>query len=383
MLVQIVFWLVIAVLCYVYVGYPLAMAVISSLWRTKPCDRSGEPSVSVLIPAYNEADVIVEKLRNALALDYSSEKLEILVGSDCSSDATVELANSFADRGVKVFAFPRRRGKASVMNDLVAAASGDVLLLCDANVMFARDALRCLASRLLNSRVGAVTGDVRLKSEDCSFGVGEKLYYWLERGVQLGESRVGSLMGVDGGMYVLRKDLFVPLPADTILDDFVISMLVIKQGKRVIYDPTAIADENATPSARSEFRRRMRVSAGAVQSVLRGNFPPLWRPIELWQYCSHKLLRWCVPMLLAALLALNACLLWEGVMYQAILAVQLLGYLLATAGVVSVQIRRTRLVGIPFYFVMTFVAMSAGMCKALLFRQSGAWDKTERRANAS
>jgi cellulose synthase/poly-beta-1,6-N-acetylglucosamine synthase-like glycosyltransferase len=184
-------------------------------------------------------------------------------------------------------------------------------------------------------------------------------------------------------MYVLRKDLFLPVAADTILDDFVISMNVIRQGKRVVFEPAAVADENATPSARSEFRRRMRVSAGAVQSLVRRNFPPVWRPVELWQYVSHKLLRWCIPLLLAALFVMSACLLSQGVVYQIAFAVQALGYLLALAGAVSVRIRQTRLVGIPFYFVLTFIAMFAGMFKGLFFRQSGAWAKTERTAAAA
>jgi cellulose synthase/poly-beta-1,6-N-acetylglucosamine synthase-like glycosyltransferase len=376
-------WLTMAALGYVYVGYPLLMACVGHFSRQSRGKAGYEPSVSLLIPAYNEAEVIREKLTNALAIDYPRQKLEVLVGSDCSSDDTVSIARSFTSKGVQVWAFSSRRGKASVLNDLVPAARGEILVLCDANVMFARDALRHLIDRLNDPQIGAVTGDVRLKSEDCSFGAGEGLYYALERRVQLGESAVGSVMGVDGGMYVIRKELFAPLSPDTILDDFVISMRVIQHGRRVVYEPLAVAHENATPSARSEFRRRVRVSAGAIQSIVRGHWPPYWRPIELWQYFSHKLLRWSVPLLLIVLLVLSASLLQASLIYRFLFGVQLAAYSLAAAGAISVRIRQTRLGGVVFYFVMTFVAMLTGTVKGLFFRQSGAWTKTARKAGAS
>ena len=297
------FVVTIALLSYVYFGYPLLLVITSCLVRAgqKREEYRDLPFVTLVIPAYNEELVLQRKLENAIGLEYPSDRFEIFVGDDHSHDKTAEIATSFESSGVKLFSFPNRRGKASVLNDLVSAANGEFVLLCDANVMFQRDAVNRLVGSMSDD-VGAVSGDVRLKSEDASFGSGESLYYWFERRLQQWESKIGSLMGVDGGMYLLRKNLFKPLPSDTILDDFVISMRVIKQGKKVVYEPSAIATENATPFATTEFRRRKRMSAGAAQSLIRGECPQPFRPIQFWQYLSHKFLRWMVPVLLLVLL---------------------------------------------------------------------------------
>jgi hypothetical protein len=185
-------------------------------------------------------------------------------------------------------------------------------------------------------------------------------------------------MGVDGGMYVVRRELLRPIPPDTILDDFVISMEVIRRGKRVAFEPRAVASENGTPSARQEFRRRVRLAAGAVQACKRGAFPPLGRPIELWQFVSHKLLRWLLPAVLVGLLVSNVWLWDAGAVYQVALAAQGAVYLSAAVGTVSQGFRATRLGGICFFYVMSFVAMAIGTVKGALNLQGAAWNKTGR-----
>ena len=332
------FWSAAAIGFYTHAGYPLLMLLAGMFRRQRP-GQACHPRVSLVIPAHNEAKVLRQKLQNALALDYPRERLEIIVASDGSQDETIDIARSFSKQGVRLLAFAQRRGKASVLNDAVAQSTGTVICLCDANVMFRPDALRHLVAQLDDSRVGAVTGEVRLASEDSNFGQGESFYYRIERTIQLAESQVGSLMGVDGGMYVLRRELFRPLPADTILDDFVISMNVIRQGKRVAYEPAALADENATPLAVQEYRRRVRVSAGAVQSLKRGNFPPIVQPVVCWQYFSHKLLRWMGPLVLVAALVSNAMLWPAGIIYQAAFVGQVLFYAAAAVGTVSLKLR--------------------------------------------
>ncbi|MBI3466161.1 MAG: glycosyltransferase family 2 protein [Planctomycetes bacterium] len=371
------FWLSAALCAYVFVGYSAILAV-SGLAPSRKSHGTYAGRVTLIIPAYNEERVLEAKLLNALALDYPSEQLEVLVASDGSQDGTVEIARRFEDRGVALLAFPERRGKASALNDAVGAARGEVICLCDANVLFRPDALRVLVNRLADPSVGAVSGEVRLASHESNFGSGEGLYYRLERRVQAAESRIGSLMGVDGGMYIIRKELFQPLPPDTILDDFVISMRVIKQGKRVAYEPLAQAMENGTPAARQEFRRRIRVSAGAVQSLKRGEFPPLWRPVELWQFLSHKLLRWLSPVWLGLLVGSNVGLWSAGTFYRLTLAGQVIAYSLAAIGLWSVRFRMTPLGGIPFYFFMSQVAMAVGLVKGICNRQPVTWAKAER-----
>ena len=347
----VVYWAALAAECYTLAGYPLALLLLNLCTRGRKPEL-WEPRVSLIIPAHNEAKVLAAKLENALALDYPQEKLEIILASDGSTDNTAEVARSFLPHGIKLIAHNTRRGKASVINDAVREASGEVLFLCDANVMFAADALRQLVGHLKDPTVGAVTGVVRLASHESNFGHGESFYYRLERSLQSAESSVGSLMGVDGGMYLLRKELFRPLPPETILDDFVISMQVIRQGYRVTYEPSAVAEENGTPTASQEWRRRVRVAAGAAQSLKRGCWPSLLRPICLWQYLSHKLLRWLSPFYLLLLFAANTMLLSQGIWYQITFAGQIGFYLLAAAAL-WVPFRKTPWGGLPFYFSMS------------------------------
>ena len=378
------FWASACAIAYSLVIYPLIQSAfgrsaLESFDREQPQPL---PGVTLIIPAYNEEVWIERKIENSLALDYPADRLEIVVASDGSSDRTVELAKRYEERGVRVLAFPENRGKASVVNDAVARASNDVICLCDANVMFHRDALRWLVMPLVDERVGAVSGDVRLASHESNFGLGETAYYAIERRVQLGQSRIGSMIGVDGGMYVLRRCLFRSLPPDTILDDFVLTMFVIQQGYRVRYEPRAVALENGTPKARDEFRRRIRVAAGAAQSIRRGHRPRLDRPVEWWQYVSHKLLRWLGPLWFIILLGSNIAI-WPGSwLYQATLVGQGGVYLLAALGAVSVRFRQTRLGGIPFYFAMSQVAMGIGLVRGFCLPQRGTWKRTERQAPA-
>jgi cellulose synthase/poly-beta-1,6-N-acetylglucosamine synthase-like glycosyltransferase len=373
------FWLAFAVLAYAHAVYPLLLRLP---WRRAAgdprADRDVWPRVSVIIPTHNEDQVIEAKVANCLAIDYPRERIEFLVASDGSTDRTCEMVQRLESARMNVLEYPVRRGKAATMNDAVSVAGGDVLCFCDANVMFEPQALKRLVARLDDPHVGAVTGDVRLDSHDSNFGRGESLYYRLERAIQRGESRVGSVMGVDGGMYVLRRELFQPLPADTILDDFVATMRVIRQGRRVLYEPEAIATEGATPSARQEFARRARVAAGAVQSIKRGEWPSWRRPVEVWQYASHKLLRWLGPVWLVLVLASSVALWNAGTVYLATAAFQGAFYLLAAAATISIPFRRTRLGGIPFYFAMSHAAMAVGLVKGLFNLQRVTWQRTER-----
>jgi cellulose synthase/poly-beta-1,6-N-acetylglucosamine synthase-like glycosyltransferase len=376
------YWLSFAGLVYVLVGYWLVVLLIAA-FVPRRSHAACAPTVSLIVPAHNEAAVLSAKLENSLSLDYPAEKLEIIVASDGSTDGTVEVARRFEQRGVKVLAFSPRRGKASVINDAVGAAAGEVLCLCDANVIFERDALRRLVQKLGDPRVGAATGQVRLASQQSNFGQGESFYYQLERRLQLAESAVGSLMGVDGGMYVLRKELFRTLPADTILDDFTISVRVMRQGYRIVYEPSAVAHENGTPAARQEWRRRVRVAAGAVQSLKRGCWPPLWQPLVLWQYLSHKALRWLAPGLLLLWLGANIVLAPTALFYLATLLGQLAVYAAAALAALFLPFRATRCGGICFYFVMSNIALAVGLVKGLLDLQPVTWVQASRQLGAT
>ena len=242
---------------YVYLVYFLLLAGLGSLRRRREVPPAVKlPVVTLVIPAHNEGSVIRAKLENSLAIAYLRDLLEIIVASDGSDDGTEEIVKEFAHLGVVLQAYRPRHGKTSVLNRAIPQAQGSIVVLCDANVMFDPEAVNRMVRHFADPRVGAVTGDVQIRSEDAPFGEGKGLYYRYERFIQLMESALGSTVTVDGGMYAIRKHLFVPLPENTILDDFVIGMKIAKSGHRVVYDPSALASENATIDVRQEFDAR-------------------------------------------------------------------------------------------------------------------------------
>jgi biofilm PGA synthesis N-glycosyltransferase PgaC len=190
-------------------------------------------------------------------------------------------------------------------------------------------------------------------------------------------------MGVDGGMYVVWRELFQPLAADTILDDFVLSVRVMNQGARVIYEPAAVATESGTPTARQEYRRRVRVSAGAVQSIKRGEWPTMRKPLLFWQYLSHKVMRWLGPVLLVLLFVASVMLYREGMVYQVATVGQLVFYAIAGVAAISLAVRSTRLGGVVFYFVMSHVAIADGLIRGLFNRQKVTWAQAQRGSDAT
>ena len=365
----------IATLIYTYLVFPVVMAIIGRRRPARLLRPEKFPAVSLIIPAHNEEYVISQKIKNSQSIDYPN--LEIIVASDGSTDQTNEIVEAFGD-DVRLLDFANRRGKTSVVADAVAASSGEILCLCDANVMFRPDALWRLVARLSSIDIGGVTGDVRLQSEQSSFGLAEALYYRLERRIHSGESNLGAVMGVDGGMYIIRRELFCELPADTVLDDFSISMHVLRVGKKLLYEPTAIADENSTELAMDEYRRRVRIGVGAAQVISRGHRPRWSQLGRMILFVSHKLLRWMSPWLLLGLLvasiALSFC---ERFAFWILLPILLIGAI-ALAGALLPKLRRHWVVAVPFYFVLSQVAMAWGIIRGLLFDSSGVWVRTTR-----
>ena len=366
----------ISTLVYTYLIFPMAMAIVGRRRSGRLLRPEKLPTVSLIIPAHNEEGVIAQKIRNSQSIDYPN--LEIFVASDGSTDRTNEIVSTFGG-DVRLLDFADRRGKTSVVADAVAVSSGEILCLCDANVMFRPDALWRLVARLSSKDVGGVTGDVRLQSEQSSFGLAETLYYRLERRIHSGESNLGAVMGVDGGMYVIRRELFCKLPTDTVLDDFSISMHVLRSGKRLLYESTAIADENSTEFAMDEFLRRVRIGVGATQVICRGLMPRWSQPCRLILFASHKLLRWISPWLLLGLLVALIILSFYERFALLILLPGFVVAIVALVGALFPQLRRHWGVAIPFYFTLSQIALTWGMVRSLLFDSSGVWSRTARR----
>lgn len=376
MIVLWVFIITLLLVLYTYVLYPLFALLVGS--RRHSLATSELVPISFLVPAHNEASVIAAKIANFHALDYPLELTELLIADDGSTDGTSKLVEPHLTERIRLLASTDRNGKAASMNMLVAAAKHPYLLMSDANVMLTPNVPRKLTQHLSDARVGAVTGEVRLIGSHVEFNAGESLYYWMERRIQSAESRIGSVMGVDGGMYLLVKKLFQPLPTDTILDDFLVSMNVIRQNYRVVYDGSAKAIESGTPTTKQEFARRVRIAAGAVQLLRRCNVPNWNQPIYWFQFVSHKVLRWLSPVLFLLLFLTNCVLLAQDAKYQAFLFLQLAVILLVVLTWQLPSIRKTRFGAVVFYFGFSQVAMLLGLFKGLANLQIPQWEKANR-----
>jgi len=376
LIVETMFWTSLFLLLYVYVIYPALSVLIGAGRVEETCDEL--PAVSVLVAAHNEAGVIAAKIENFRSLDYPPELIELVIADDGSTDGTADAVRPHQDAQVRLLTVRKRSGKSAAMNRLSAAAKHPLLLFTDANVMMSSAALRRLVDHLADPSVGAVTGEVRLVNSGQEFGAGERLYYWIERRIQGAESRLGSVMGVDGGMYLVRRELFQNLPEDTILDDFTVSMRVMRAGRRVIYECAAKATEGGTPSASQEFSRRVRIAAGAVQLLKRGNVPRWTQPTLWFQFFSHKLLRWGSPLLFAVLLCSNAFLAGGGVFYQISFAILLVAWAAILATWWSLRLRQTSMGAVFFFFGISQLAMARGLFRGLLNRQPPQWEKAQR-----
>lgn len=379
-----------AVVAYVHLGYPAVLAVLASGARRERRRRlplaglRAVPSVSVVVAAWNEEGVIAAKIENALAQDYPRDRLEVVVASDGSDDATNEIVGSRLSSRVRLVALPRRGGKARALRHACAIAKGDVFVLTDANAFFARDAVSRLVARLEDPEVSCVTGDVQIRPDGCPFAEGEGLFYRLERRIQEDESELDSVVGVDGALYAIRRERFVAPPEGAIDDDLEVAVEATRSGGRVVYEGRAIAWEDATPTLLQECRRKSRIVAGAVQALRAGRLRFDRERRLLWfEYVSHKLLRWLTPFFLVAALVASAGLAFESAAGTAVLAAQLAFYGLAAVGLALHRHVRLGRLGVPLYFTAMHAAALVGVVRGLRGKQTAQWRRADRRAVAS
>ena len=377
------FWLAAGLLVHTYFLYPLSLPVLRLFWPSPR--KQGNPNryrVSLLVAAHNEEKVIEEKIRNCFDLEFPRKNLEILIGSDASSDRTDAIAAGFAP-DVKLFPFRQRGGKAAVLNQLVPHAQGDILVFCDANTMLLPNALQKLLGHFEDPATGCVCGRLILHDAgDSALGIGESIYWNLESEIKKHEGRLGIVIGANGGIYAIRKELFRPIPVDKkVMDDFYVTTRVLMAGKAAIYEPQAVGSEETSLEVYGEFHRKIRISQ-ANFNLLPSYLPLLnpLRPLLAYGFFSHKLLRWIAPLLMAALLVSNAFLLAEGPVFQAAFGMQILLYLMAGIGYSRNRNRqkRSKLLLIPFYFVSMNLALLLGLFRALFRKEGGMWSRIER-----
>ena len=376
-----VFWASILMLGYTYFGYPALLRIWTAVRRRDPCTASFEPNVSVLVAAHNEAAHIERRLANLLELDYPRNRVEILVGSDGSTDATVSRARKYGRRGVTVVAFEARRGKSSVLNDLVRQARGDIVVFADARQRFDAGALRALAAHFADPEVGAVSGELVLmrEADDAAAGEGVGFYWKYEKFIRRNEARVDSAIGATGAIYAIRRRLYEPIAPDTLLDDVVIPMRIARQGYRVTFEPAALAYDR-TVTAKAELARKVRTLAGNFQLFARERWLLDPRSNRLWlQTVSHKACRLLGPLFLLTALASNAFLL-DQAFYRLTLAGQIALYAAAFVGhLIRDAARSAPIFSVPYAFCLLNWAVVAGFVRFINGRQSITWDTAAER----
>lgn len=377
---QLLFWSSLAVLLYTYLGYPLAIALLAR-WRPRTT-RQGEttPTVTVLIAAYDEEDGIAAKIANTLALDYPPERLNLLIVTDGSSDRTPEIVSTYPDARVRLLHQAERQGKSAALRRAWPHVRSDVVLFSDANCTLPATALCAMVRHLADPQVGGVSGAKRFTDATGAVGRGEGLYWRYEAWLKRCDSAVSSVMGAPGEVWLARREAYRPPEPDTLLDDFVASLRLVAAGWRVVFEPQAVAWERPSSSLHAEWRRRVRNAAGGWQAVRR--LREMWRlrPLLVWQYLSHRVLRWtAAPLAQGVLLAANLGLLsrdaylafavGQGLLY----GLTAVGWLLAQRGRRTGLLSRT-LISL-FYLTMLHAASLAGGIRYLSGRQTVLWQK--------
>jgi len=377
---SILFWGCFGVIAWVYWGYPLALkiGVFGRPGRPALFDAGVFfwPPISVIIPARNEEAGIEAKLRNVLDSAYPRERLEILVGSDGSSDRTQEIVERFRDAGVGLVSFPQHRGKSAIQNGLAALASGSILVFTDADCLLPRDALRNMVRHFADPAVGLVTGTPRYRHADATATVAnEGAYLRYETWLRQLESERGLLAMASGSLFAMRRSLWRPLAADC-SDDFALPLEVARIGLRCVLESRACpVTELPQNNPEAMLRMKVRVISKDFRTLLehRDLLNPLRHAALAASLGSHKLLRWLVPFFLLVLFASNLFLL-EGAIYRVALALQSMFYALAAGGLIAEGKLRAHIWSVPMSFCVVNCAAALGIWKTLAGRPSGVWE---------
>jgi cellulose synthase/poly-beta-1,6-N-acetylglucosamine synthase-like glycosyltransferase len=375
-MVEIAFYLSLLLVFYVYVGYPMVAACLGALLQRSVGKAPVEPSVTILIAAFNEEEDIAATLENKCDLDYPPDKLEIIVISDGSTDRTDAIVSSFADRNVRLLRQEPRAGKTSALNLAVPLAQGDIIIFSDANSLYAPEALRKLLANFADEKVGYVTGKmIYANPGGTPIGEGCSAYMKYENLLRSIETRLGSIVGVDGGIDALRTGLYRSMNADQ-LPDFVQPLKVVEQGFRVVYEPEALLWEPSLKDVEDEYRMRVRVSLRALWALLdmRQLLGPGVNPLFAWQLWSHKVLRYiCFVFLLVAYVA-NGMLWYQGAAYKSAFILQNAGYLAAVTMPFLEKVGvGGRLLTFTRYFLLLNLASAHAFGKFLLGKKQVLW----------
>lgn len=384
---EIILWISLFITFYAFLGYGILLYFLVLIKRAftkkKPFDETYLPSVSLVIPCFNEADILDDKVANCRNLDYPAGKLEIVFITDGSTDNSVEVLSKYDD--VRVLHDDRRGGKTAAENRAMKNISSEIVVFTDANTVLNREVIKNIVRHFADEKTGCVSGEKRvLVDEKDTATAGEGIYWKYESFLKRLDSELYSAVGAAGELVAFRSERYRDMPEDTLLDDFIQSMEIAADGYKIVYEPEAYAMETGSASIKDEWTRKVRISAGGWQSVKRlwNKITPFKRPVLYFQYLSHRVLRWVVtPFLLILMFFVNLALIFSGnPVYQVLFALQVLFYISALAGwYLENKKTRLKILFVPYYFCMMNLAVIYGFKRFISGPQKGAWDKAKRK----
>lgn len=388
--IEITLWMSVAIIFYAFLGYGIILYLLVLLKRTLGIKASAEqpgfePPITLVIPCFNEADIMEGKIANCRELDYPSSKLSLVFITDGSTDHFEELLGRHPD--IRLLHENRRAGKTAAENRAMLFIETPIVIFSDANTLLNKEAMRNIVKHFADEKVGCVSGEKRILTDeaDSASAAGEGIYWKYESLLKKLDSELYSAVGAAGELVAFRTKLYKDLPEDTLLDDFMQSMQMAAAGYKIVYEPEAYAAETASANVKEELKRKIRISAGGWQSMKRlsGTLRFFKTPLLYFQYVSHRVLRWSVtPFLLILVFLLNIPLaLEESFFYRLMIVAQILFYGAAVAGYI-LENRKIRFkpLFVPYYFCVMNYAALAGLKRFLSGKQKGAWEKAQRKA---
>jgi biofilm PGA synthesis N-glycosyltransferase PgaC len=386
----IAFWICIFVVFYTFFGYGILLYLLVRVKRLfHPAKKSlydfdALPTCTLIVAAYNEADFMLEKISNTLQLNYPAGKLNLIFVTDGSTDRSAELVAEYSK--IKLLHNPERKGKISAVHRAMQQVKTEVVVFTDANTFLNPEALVYLCRHYADLKVGAVAGEKRVAIEDSTDATAGEGFYWkYESKLKAWDSELHSVVGAAGELFSIRKSLYEPVAPNSVLDDFMISMRIAEQGYLIVYEPEAFALESSSANITEELKRKIRIAAGGIQSVLwlKSLLNPFKFPVLSFQYISHRVLRWTVtPFLMILAFALNLVLVLNGAatIYIVLFWLQVFFYVSAYAGkIIEDRKLRLKLLFVPYYFCMMNYAVLAGIIRFAFGEQSVIWEKALRK----
>lgn len=387
-IMDILFWILFFIVFYTYIGYGLLLYVLVKVKelfvkRAKESTIIDLPLVTLLIPAYNEENVVVQKMNNCLSLTYPLDKLKIVWVTDGSTDKTNEILKNYDN--VSVFFEPIRGGKAAAINRAMKFINTPIVVYTDANTMLSYEAITEIIREFADPNVGCVAGEKRVaRHEKQDAAATEGMYWTYESFLKALDYRLYSTVGAAGELFAIRTNIYVLLPSDTLLDDFVLSLTIAKKGYKIAYCKKAYAIEEASANIKEEAKRKVRIAAGGLQAIwrLRDLLNIFRYGVFSFQYISHRVLRWTItPIALFMMLPINIYIVfnYDGIIYIIVLIMQILMYVMGLWGyLLSVEKIRNKLIFVPYYFLFMNLNVIRGVFYLYRYKGDGVWDKAIR-----